>query len=291
MWPQKWKPSASPGSTSFETAPAAVSAAIPLPTRARNPRRDELEARPSSAREIRPPSQRSAQTPSASIRSALGPAPLRGGEDALELGEVVEGALRADGPVALERDRVGRAGDRQRLPDVGVGRPPRRPRPRAPAPAAASRPPARACGRRDSPREVNTARPSSARRSKCEAIDELGAAAELRALLGDLERRGRPEAQPQHADLASERQDRDGQRGAGEQGDGRARRRASRRSKGTPGSTATRRRRRRARGCGRSPSRSPSSRRRSRRTASPAAPRISALPSVAAKSSISAAAA
>ena len=52
-----------------------------------------------------------------------------------------------------------------------------------------------------------------------EAIGLREALAQRRPLTGDLERRRRTEPQPQHPDLAGEREHRDGEPGAGEQGD------------------------------------------------------------------------
>src|SRR4051812_6993685 len=102
MWPQKWKASASPGLTSFATVVAAVAASSASPARASSPRRDVRAA-------------------SCSSMGGLERAPLGGADDALELAEAVEGALRQHDPVArIQRDRVRRARHVGGRPGVGV---------------------------------------------------------------------------------------------------------------------------------------------------------------------------
>src|SRR5215216_5713121 len=118
MWPQKWKASASPGRTARATSPPAVSAVIAPPIRARKPRREVPAASPSSAL----PAESPAGSGNERLRDPpFAPAVLRGGEDALELREVVERALREHGAVEIERDRERAPGNAELAPRRRVG--------------------------------------------------------------------------------------------------------------------------------------------------------------------------
>src|SRR5829696_2256633 len=118
MWPQKWKASASPGRTARATSPPAVSAVIAPPIRARKPRREVPAASPSSAL----PTESPAGSGNERLRDPpFAPAVLRGGEDALELREVVERALREHGAVEIERDRERAPGNAELAPRRRVG--------------------------------------------------------------------------------------------------------------------------------------------------------------------------
>src|SRR4051794_26743998 len=108
MWPQKWKPSASPGLIALATTPPAAPATSTRPARASRPRREVRAAR------------RSVHEAASGMRR-LERAALRRGEDALELGEAVERPLREhrSGP-RVERDRVRAARRAGQRPGVRV---------------------------------------------------------------------------------------------------------------------------------------------------------------------------
>src|SRR5918911_42287 len=106
MWPQKWNPSASPGSTSARTAPAPAASMSIRETRARKPRRDVDVARPSAI--------------AASSGMCVGEATFGGGEDALELAVAVERSLRAHCALAIEGHGERAAGDPKLAPYVRI---------------------------------------------------------------------------------------------------------------------------------------------------------------------------
>src|SRR5918995_409759 len=108
MWPQKWKASDSPGSIRFPTVRAPVSAISAPPTLARKPRREVSRARPSVIRSR------------CSGTGRLDPS-AGGGEHALELRQVIVGALGEHGAVAVEGEREGAAGDLEAAPEGGLG--------------------------------------------------------------------------------------------------------------------------------------------------------------------------
>src|SRR5919107_2227587 len=90
--------------TSEPAVLAPATAITPPPTRARNPRRDVLPA-----------------TLSLSFSGTdRAPAPLGGGEHALELAAGVEGPLREHDAVGADRDRERAARHVGQRPDVGV---------------------------------------------------------------------------------------------------------------------------------------------------------------------------
>src|SRR5690348_5897277 len=91
MWPQKWKASAFCARIASSTKPPPASARMALPVRARKPRLELASAT------------RSLST-----------------DERLQLVERVEGALGEHDAVRVEHDRVGTAGNRERLPGVGV---------------------------------------------------------------------------------------------------------------------------------------------------------------------------
>src|SRR4051794_23107370 len=104
MWPQKWKPSASPGRTALATTPPASSP----PTRAISPRRDV------------PFASDSVNAPMSGMRG-LQRAALGGGQHALELREAVEGALGQHGAgTRVQRDGERAARDLGERPHLGV---------------------------------------------------------------------------------------------------------------------------------------------------------------------------
>src|SRR4051812_37691435 len=103
--PQKWNASESPGSISVPTVLAAVSATSAPPTRARKPRRDVSRARASETRS-----------------RCSGTTPRRRGQNALQLGEVVEGPLREDGALVVGGDCKRAARDAEVAPERGVRR-------------------------------------------------------------------------------------------------------------------------------------------------------------------------
>src|SRR3954470_23443385 len=105
VWPQKWNASDSPGSIRVPTVRAAVIAISAPPTRPRTPRREESRAIESLIRSR------------CSGTDGL-PAPLRRGQDALELSQVVEGPLRQDRAVGVERQSEGTARDAERAPEL-----------------------------------------------------------------------------------------------------------------------------------------------------------------------------
>src|SRR5919204_547081 len=182
MWPQKWNPSASPGSTSAPTAPAPATSVSVFETRARKPRREVEVARPSAI--------------AARSGMRLHEPSLGRGEDALELSVRVERPLRANRPVPVERDGERAARDPQLAPNVGVAhlvehldrderiaRERRHDRLQALAQAAA-------VGREDGERERRTD-------ILAEPLPEIHVRAERRPLVAPLERRfgGEPQAQ------------------------------------------------------------------------------------------------
>src|SRR6478672_9392831 len=118
VWPQKWWASASPGSISFATVPAAAPATSAPPIRARNPLREVSAARPSSASPIRPPSGDPLSNRRARVLSR--PPPLGRRQHALQLGEVVERALGQHDAGTVQCDRERAARDGQLPPDVRV---------------------------------------------------------------------------------------------------------------------------------------------------------------------------
>src|SRR5690349_9535925 len=98
MWPQKWNASAFSALIAAATMPVPLTARSSLPARARNPLREVDSA-----------------TVSLSTHGA--------GcvdEQALELEERVEGALREQVAVGREDERVGAAGNRKGAPGIGV---------------------------------------------------------------------------------------------------------------------------------------------------------------------------
>src|SRR5215210_8927895 len=97
MWPQKWKASASPGLTE---PPAAAATSAP-PSRARKPRREVARA-------------------TAWLSSGMSLPPLGCRQNRLQLAEAVERALRADGAVQGECDRVRAPRNGELLPRVAV---------------------------------------------------------------------------------------------------------------------------------------------------------------------------
>src|SRR5712691_10577497 len=99
MCPQKWKASACWARSAAATTPLPLTASRNRPARARKPRRELVPA-----------------TASLSIHG-----PGRRGEDALELEQGVEGALREHLAVGREHDRVRAPRDGQCAPDPGVG--------------------------------------------------------------------------------------------------------------------------------------------------------------------------
>src|SRR6266540_1941027 len=105
VWPQKWKASESPGSIRVPTVRAAASATSAPPTLARNPRRDVSRASESVSRS-----------------RCSGTAPLGGGQHALQLGEVVEGALGENSAAVAQGDGDGEraAGNPEVAPERGV---------------------------------------------------------------------------------------------------------------------------------------------------------------------------
>src|SRR5215211_7320294 len=115
VWPQKWCASASPGCTALATTPPIDPATSPAPTRARKPRRDVSPASESSASPIR---SRPAISWARSVepRLQIGPPPVRRGQDALELREVVEGPLRQHDAAVLNRQRERAPGDPKLVP-------------------------------------------------------------------------------------------------------------------------------------------------------------------------------
>src|SRR5262245_58395009 len=103
VWPQKWNASDSPGSISVPTVRAAVSAIRAPPTRARKPRREVSRASESA------------------IRSRCSGTALGGRQDALQLGEVVEGPLGQDLAGCIESDRERAARDLEVAPGLRLG--------------------------------------------------------------------------------------------------------------------------------------------------------------------------
>src|SRR3954447_177712 len=103
--PQKWKASESPGSISVPTVRAAVSATRAPPTRARKPRREVSRARASVTRS-----------------RCSGMSARRGRQNALQLGEVVEGPLGEDDSLIVGGDRERAAGDTELAPERRISR-------------------------------------------------------------------------------------------------------------------------------------------------------------------------
>src|SRR5712691_1956637 len=99
MWPQKWKPSAACARRAPATIPPPVAARSIRPIRARKPR---LELAPTTVSLSRP--------------SGM---PLGRGQQALELDEGVERALREHRPLGVQDDPVGAARDPERAPRGG----------------------------------------------------------------------------------------------------------------------------------------------------------------------------
>src|SRR5919198_3836207 len=99
MWPQKWKASACCARSAAATTPPPLTASRSRPARARKPRREVAPA-----------------TLSLNTQRAG-----RVGEEAFELEERVEGALREHLAVRGQDERVRAAGDVQRAPGFCVG--------------------------------------------------------------------------------------------------------------------------------------------------------------------------
>src|SRR5881394_2903090 len=188
MWPQKWKASARWARSAAATKPLPLSASSRRPVRARKPRRELVSATVSLS------------------TYGLG----CGDEQALELEERVEGPLGPHLSVRGEHDRVRSARHVKRRPYVGVrllveelqldlrvggGEAQRRLESRA----------ERAARRReDGERE---------RRSSLEALDQVQAAAELRAFVLEREGRLRGDRESELAELPRERQQSDPEAG------------------------------------------------------------------------------
>src|SRR3954447_15743534 len=107
VWPQKWKASDSPGSISVPTVRAAVIAISAPPTRARKPRREVSLASESLIRSRCSGTDR--VTPS-----------LRGGQDTLELRQVVERSLGEHSSFPIEGERERAARDLEGPPELGL---------------------------------------------------------------------------------------------------------------------------------------------------------------------------
>src|SRR5215210_6885188 len=99
MWPQKWYASAFCARNASTTRPPLARPTSSRPVRARKPRRE--------------------LAPATASLSTHGP--RRVGQQALELQQRVERALREHLAVAREHDGIRAAGHRERLPGVGVG--------------------------------------------------------------------------------------------------------------------------------------------------------------------------
>src|SRR5881394_3651332 len=184
MWPQKWKASARWARSAAATKPLPLSASSRRPVRARKPRRELVSATVSLS------------------TYGLG----CGDEQALELEERVEGPLGPHLSVRGEHDRVRSARHVKRRPYVGVrllveelqldlrvGGGEAQRRLESGAERAARR-------REDGERE---------RRAPPETLDQLQAAAELRAVVLEREGRLRGDREPELAELPRERQHRD----------------------------------------------------------------------------------
>ena len=125
MWPQKWKASESPGSTRRADGAGRRAAAISAPpTRARKPRREVLAAATRSrARGAAPPGPVEMLRTRHPRRDPLQPfaGASRGRDDALELREVVEGALGEHRPVATSAIAKGLPGMSSAPPQLRLG--------------------------------------------------------------------------------------------------------------------------------------------------------------------------
>src|SRR5262245_36541112 len=162
MWPQKWKASAFWARSASSTKPPPARPTSSRPVRARKPRR-ELAA--------------------ATLSLSMHP---RRAEQALELEERVERPLREHLAVGCEDDRVGAAGNGERLPDVGVCLLVEEAQldlrvVREQAQRRLERGAERAVGRGEGR--------NGQRRARLEMLDQADAAAELRPLVVERERR------------------------------------------------------------------------------------------------------
>src|SRR5438445_3631830 len=99
MWPQKWNASARWARSAAAITPLPLTASRSRPARARNPRRELV--------------------PATASLSTDGPGSV--GEEALELVERVEGALREYVAVCRQNDCVGAARNGEGAPGLGVG--------------------------------------------------------------------------------------------------------------------------------------------------------------------------
>ena len=170
------------------------------------------------------------------------------GEQRLELGERVERPLRQHAAGRVEHERVRAAGDAEPLPVLGVAT-----SSNSTSETCGSRPASSTAGasawHRRQPSEVKTARRSAPRAdARVEERGQAAVGAARRPLLGDLERGLRADREPQHPDLAREREHRDAERRDGDERERRGRSSATCRSTGRrAGRTAAPRTRRPAR--------------------------------------------
>src|SRR5262245_24723948 len=185
MWPQKWKASAFCARIASSTKPPPATARIALPLRARKPRRELASAT------------RSLST-----------------DERLELVERIERALREHDAVGVEHDRVGAAGHGERLPRIGVVVLVER---GELDPRVVSEQPQRRLERRAERARTGGEDGDLEPCLALEALDEGDAAAELRAFVVEREGSLRPDGQAELADLAREREQREGERGDAEE--------------------------------------------------------------------------
>src|SRR5262245_55816619 len=194
MWPQKWNASAFWARIASSTKPPPARPTTSRPVRARKPRRELAPATLSLSTD----------------------GPRRVGQQALQLVERVERPLGEHLAVRGEHHRVRAARNGERFPRIGGGllveelelesrvvreQPQRRLERRA-----------QRAVRRGESRDGE-------RRSTLETVDQGDAAAELRALVVDRERRLRRHRQTQLAELARQREQRDGERRNADQRD------------------------------------------------------------------------
>ena len=239
MWPQKWNASASPGATSDGDR------------RAR--RRRAMHGAADAGEEAAARGARRRAGPRAAQPRTASAAALGGGEHGLELGAVLNVPLASTVPSRVERDRERAAGDVGGRPGVGVARPRRT----CAGATRGSRPNAAIAGSSarhiPQPSEVNTASPSRAPSSSRSASPARVRPPTSGPSCGDLQRALRVDREPQHPDLARQREHRRRRARRARAARRRARSRASPRCIGSRGEQRQHRERRR-----RAPPRAPS---------------------------------
>src|SRR6476659_7828303 len=185
MCPQKWKASAFWALIAPSTYPPPATPSSRRPVRARKPRREVAPATASLSTQRRRPEQR------------------------FQLVERVEGAFAEHFAIRREHDRVRAAGDRERLPGLGVLVLVEEPE--LDLGVAGEQPQRRLEGgaERAAGRGEDRDRQRGARR---EALDQSDAPTELRTFVVERERGLRRNREPQLADLTGQGEQRDGQR-------------------------------------------------------------------------------